>query len=149
LTIATTVEQAAAQEAVRAFARTHNVLKGARDETGAAWRHVWSSLADLGMFGVAVAGDAGGAGGTLADLAAMLEQAGYELIPGPVVTTSIGALLCSAAQVAAPLVDAIVTGRQPVAISAPQADAVIRTAPMGASTSRVPSQASTARAPIP
>lgn len=69
LTIATTVEQAAAQEAVRAFARTHNVLQGARDETGAAWRHVWSSLAELGMFGVAVAEDAGGTGGTLADLA--------------------------------------------------------------------------------
>ncbi len=126
MTIATTVEQAAAQEAVRAFARTHNVLQGARDETGAAWRPVWSSLAELGMFGVAVAEEAGGAGGTLADLAAMLEQAGYELIPGPVVTTSIGALLCSAAQVPPPLVDAIVTGRQPVAISAPQADAVIR-----------------------
>jgi alkylation response protein AidB-like acyl-CoA dehydrogenase len=69
LTIATTVEQAAAQDAVRAFARTHNVLQGARDETGAAWRHVWSSLAELGMFGVAVAEDAGGTGGTLADLA--------------------------------------------------------------------------------
>jgi len=121
-----TVEQAAAQEAVRAFARTHNVLQGARDETGAAWRHLWSSLAELGMFGVAVAEDAGGAGGTLTDLAAMLEQAGYELIPGPVVTTSIGALLCSAAHVRSSLVDAIVTGRQPVAISAPQADAVVR-----------------------
>jgi alkylation response protein AidB-like acyl-CoA dehydrogenase len=129
LTIATTVGQAAAQEAVRAFARTHNVLRCARDETGAAWRPLWSSLAELGMFGVAVAeeaGGAGGAGGTLADLAAMLEQSGYELTPGPVVTTSIGALLCSAAQVPPPLVDAIVTGRQPVAISAPQADAVIR-----------------------
>ena len=129
MTIATTVEQAAAQEAVGAFARTHNVLQGARDETGAAWRPLWPSLAELGMFGVAVAedaGGAGGAGGTLADLAAMLEQAGYELIPGPVVTTTIGALLCSAAQIPAPLVDAIVTGRQPVAISAPHADAVIR-----------------------
>jgi 3-oxochol-4-en-24-oyl-CoA dehydrogenase len=126
LTIATTVEQAAAQEAVGAFARIHNVLQGARDETGAAWRPLWPSLAELGIFGVAVAEDAGGAGGTLADLAAMLEQAGYELIPGPVVTTSIGALLCSGAQIPAPLVDAIVTGRQPVAITAPHADAVIR-----------------------
>jgi alkylation response protein AidB-like acyl-CoA dehydrogenase len=126
-TLATTAEQAAAQQAVRAFARTHNVLEGARDETGAAWRRVWSSLADMGMFGVAVPEDAGGAGGTLADLAAMLEQVGYEHVPGPVVTTAIGALLCSTAQIRSPLLDAIVAGRQPVAISSSQTDAVART----------------------
>ncbi|MDT5193641.1 MAG: 3-oxochol-4-en-24-oyl-CoA dehydrogenase, partial [Mycobacterium sp.] len=127
LTVATTAEQVAAQEAVRAFARTAKVIEDARDETGEAWRRVWSPLADLGVFGVAVAEDAGGAGGTLEDLAAMLEQVGQELIPGPVVPTAIGALLCSAAGVPSPLVDAMITGRQPVAISSPQTDAVART----------------------
>jgi alkylation response protein AidB-like acyl-CoA dehydrogenase len=65
LTVATTAEQVAAQEAVRAFARTANVIEDARDETGTAWHRVWSPLADLGVFGVAVPEDAGGAGGTL------------------------------------------------------------------------------------
>lgn len=125
------------------------MLQGARDETGAAWRPVWSSLAELGMFGVAVAEEAGGAGGTLADLAAILEQAGYELIPGPVVTTSIGALLCSAAQVPPPLVDAIVTGRQPVAICAPQPTRSSGSALTDAATSPVPSRACTVRARNP
>jgi alkylation response protein AidB-like acyl-CoA dehydrogenase len=127
LTVATTAEQVAAQEAVRAFARTSNVIEDARDETGTAWRRVWSPLADLGVFGVAVTEDAGGAGGTLTDLAAMLEQVGHELIPGPVVTTAIGALLCSTAGAPSSFVDAMVTGARPAAISSPQSDAVVRT----------------------
>jgi alkylation response protein AidB-like acyl-CoA dehydrogenase len=88
---------------------------------------VWSPLADLGVFGVAVPEDAGGAGGTLADLAAMLEQVGHELIPGPVVTTAIGALLCSTNGAPSSFVDAMVTGARPAAISSPQSDAVVRT----------------------
>jgi alkylation response protein AidB-like acyl-CoA dehydrogenase len=127
LTVATTAEQVAAQEAVRAFARTANVIEDARDETGTAWHRVWSPLADLGVFGVAVPEDAGGAGGTLADLAAMLEQVGHELIPGPVVTTAIGALLCSTNGAPSSFVDAMVTGARPAAISSPQSDAVVRT----------------------
>ena len=127
LTVATTIEQVAAQEAVRAFARTSKVIEDTRDENGAAWRRLWSPLADLSMFGAAVAETAGGAGGSLADLAAMLEEVGHELIPGPVVTTAIGALVCSTAGVPPSFVDSMLTGARPAAISSAASDAVVTT----------------------
>jgi 3-oxochol-4-en-24-oyl-CoA dehydrogenase len=105
VTVARSVEQNAAQDAVRAFARSHQVINAARDEDGAGWRRLWPALADLG-----------GADGTLGDLAAMLEQCGAELIPGPVVATVIAALACSTdPSVPQSLCTDIMAGRRPVA----------------------------------
>jgi alkylation response protein AidB-like acyl-CoA dehydrogenase len=127
VTIAATAEQAAAQDAVCAFARTHHVLAAARDETGAQWRRLWPVLADFGMFAVAVPEDNGGAGGSVADLAAMLEQAGQELLPGPLVTTAIGAILCSHSAVPPGVLDAVLGGQTPVAIASSVVEGAIRT----------------------
>ena len=44
-------------------------------------------LADLGIFSIALPAEAGGAGGTVADLAAALEQLTDALVPGPVMPT--------------------------------------------------------------
>jgi 3-oxochol-4-en-24-oyl-CoA dehydrogenase len=116
VTVARTVEQVAAQDAVRAFARTHHVIDAARDENGVSWRQLWPALTELSLFDVAVSEDRGGVGGTLGDLAAMLEQCGAELVPGPLVATALTALLGStASSMPQSILDAIMTGATPVA----------------------------------
>ncbi|RFD26065.1 acyl-CoA dehydrogenase [Mycobacterium uberis] len=58
-----------------------------------AWRPVFAGLADLGLFGVAVVEDCGGAGGSIEDLCAMVEEAARALVPGPVATTALATLV--------------------------------------------------------
>jgi len=95
-----TDEQFAARELVRDWARNsasgpggttsiRNVEQGDPD----AWRPVFAGLAELGLFGVAVAEDNGGAGGSIEDLCAMVEEAAKALVPGPVATTALASLV--------------------------------------------------------
>ena len=100
---AVTSEQSAARELVRDWAAGSGGIVAARDiEHGDpdAWRPVFAGLAELGLFGVAVAEDAGGAGGSIIDLCAMLEEAAAALVPGPVATTALATLLVTDAGVA-------------------------------------------------
>ncbi|WP_077087487.1 acyl-CoA dehydrogenase [Mycobacterium rhizamassiliense] len=97
-----TDEQFAARELVRDWARNSSSGPGGttaiRDvEQGEidAWRPVFGRLADLGIFGVAVAEDAGGAGGSVEDLCAMVEEAAKALVPGPIATTALATLVIS------------------------------------------------------
>jgi 3-oxochol-4-en-24-oyl-CoA dehydrogenase len=62
----------------------------------------WLGLADLGVFSIALPTAVAGAGGTVADLAAALEQLTYSLIPGPVVPTMHGSLLLAACWICGP-----------------------------------------------
>ena len=101
-----TDEQFAARELVRDWARsscsgeaTRSVEQGDAD----AWRPVFSGLAELGLFGVAVAEDRGGAGGSIEDLCAMVEEAAKALVPGPVATTALATLLVHDPEVLAAL----------------------------------------------
>ena len=97
-----TDEQLAARELVRDWARNspsgpsgtaaiRDIERGNAD----AWRPVFSSLAALGLFGVAVPEDCGGAGGSIEDLCAMVGEAAKALVPGPVATTALATLLVS------------------------------------------------------
>lgn len=89
-------EQFAARELVRNWASGVAAVSAIREvEQGRpdAWRGAFGGLADLGLFGVAVAEDAGGAAGTVADLCAMVDEAAYALIPGPVATTALATLV--------------------------------------------------------
>uniref|UniRef100_UPI0035A227C7 acyl-CoA dehydrogenase family protein n=1 Tax=Nocardia amamiensis TaxID=404578 RepID=UPI0035A227C7 len=63
--------------------------------TGSAdyWRAYWPALAEIGIFRVAVAEDAGGAGGSVADLAVLMEQAAHDLVGGPVLATALANLI--------------------------------------------------------
>ena len=91
-----TDEQFAARELVRSWAASSNALAAIRDVehgTPDAWRPVYRGLAELGLFGVAVAEEAGGAGGSIQDLCAMVEEAARALIPGPVATTALATLV--------------------------------------------------------
>ena len=91
-----TSEQSAARELVRDWAAGAGGIAAGRDvEQGDpdAWRPVYAALADLGLFGVAVAEDAGGAGASVTDLCAMLDEAAAALVPGPVASTALATLV--------------------------------------------------------
>jgi alkylation response protein AidB-like acyl-CoA dehydrogenase len=69
---------------------------------------VFAGLADLGLFGVAVAEDSGGAGGGISDLCAMVEEAAKALVPGPVATTALATLVVTDPD----LLDALMSGER-------------------------------------
>lgn len=89
-------EQSAARELVRSWAVGSGAAAAARGvEQGdpSAWKAPYHGLAQLGLFGVALSEDHGGAGGTVADLCAMVEEAAAALVPGPVATTALATLV--------------------------------------------------------
>ncbi|OBH57296.1 acyl-CoA dehydrogenase [Mycobacterium sp. E2479] len=95
-----TDEQFAARALVRDWARNSTAGPGGtaaiRDvEQGKsdAWRPVFARLAELGIFGVAIPEEFGGADGSIEDLCAMVEEAAKALIPGPVATTALATLV--------------------------------------------------------
>lgn len=91
-----TDEQFAARELVRSWAVGSGAIAAARDvEHGKqdAWRAPYDGLAQLGIFGVALPEEHGGAGGSAADLCAMVDEAAAALVPGPVATTALATLV--------------------------------------------------------
>jgi 3-oxochol-4-en-24-oyl-CoA dehydrogenase len=108
-----TDEQFAARELVRSWAAGVNAVKAARDvEQGDAdaWRGPYAGLADLGIFGVALPEDVGGAGGTVDDLCAMVEEAAAAMVPGPIATTAVATLVLPNSQ--AELLEALASGER-------------------------------------
>jgi len=57
------------------------------------WMGYWEALAGLGVFSIALPAAVGGADGTVADLAAALEELTHALAPGPVMPTLLAGLL--------------------------------------------------------
>jgi 3-oxochol-4-en-24-oyl-CoA dehydrogenase len=91
-----TDEQFAARELVTSWASGSGSIAAARAvEQGDpdAWRGPFGGLAELGLFGVAVPESLGGADGRVGDLCAMLEEAAYALVPGPVASTALATLV--------------------------------------------------------
>lgn len=95
-----TDEQFAARALVRDWARNSTsgpggttAIREVEQGKADAWRPVFGRLAELGIFGVAIAEDAGGAGGSVEDLCAMVEEAAKALVPGPVATTALASLV--------------------------------------------------------
>ncbi|MCV7101212.1 acyl-CoA dehydrogenase family protein, partial [Mycobacterium palustre] len=105
-----TDEQSAARALVRDWARNTTSGPGGTAAIRAvergnpdAWRPVFAGLADLGLFGVAIPEDCGGAGGSVEDLSAMVEEAAKALIAGPVATTALATLVVEDPQLLAAL----------------------------------------------
>ncbi|OBA70837.1 acyl-CoA dehydrogenase [Mycobacterium sp. 1554424.7] len=95
-----TDEQFAARALVRDWARNSTsgpggtaAIREVEQGNPDAWRPVFARLADLGLFGVAIPEDRGGAGGSVEDLCAMLEEAAKALVAGPVATTALATLV--------------------------------------------------------
>lgn len=118
MSIATTEEQRAVQASVQAWSRAVDPMSTIRRASDATWRDGWSSLAELGIFGVAVPEEAGGLGATTVDLAVMLEQAAYELAPGPILTTAVAALVFGrAGETVAKTTERLAEGEVPTALA--------------------------------
>jgi 3-oxochol-4-en-24-oyl-CoA dehydrogenase len=116
-----TDEQFAARELVRSWASSSAAVQAARDvEHGKtdAWRSVYQGLAELGIFGVALAEEHGGAGGTADDLCAMVDEAAAAMVPGPIATTALATLVLGESH--AELLEALASGERTsgVALSA-------------------------------
>ncbi|MBF6453798.1 acyl-CoA dehydrogenase [Nocardia cyriacigeorgica] len=93
MTIATTDEHKAVQESMSGWAAAVRPIATMRDDTTGFWRTYWDQLTDLGIFRVAVDEQAGGAGGSITDLAVLVEQAAHDLVGGPVLTTALAGVV--------------------------------------------------------
>ncbi len=83
-------------------------------------RPTWSQLAGIGVFGIAVPDELGGAGGSIVDAAAALEETAGALVPGPVLPTMLAALVLGRAPdapLAKELVPALVSGNARAAVA--------------------------------
>ena len=108
-----TDEQFAARELVRSWAAGSNAVEGRpRGRAGRpeAWRAPYAGLAQLGIFGVALPEEFGGAGGTVDDLCAMVDEAAAAMVPGPVATTAIATLVVPGSR--ADLLEALASGER-------------------------------------
>ncbi|MGZ8801788.1 MAG: acyl-CoA dehydrogenase family protein, partial [Mycobacterium sp.] len=113
-----TDEQSAARELVRSWAAGSAAVDAARDvEQGdpAGWRAPFDGLAQLGIFGVALPEEHGGADGTVADLCAMVEEAAAALVPGPVATTALATLVLDGNH--AELLEALASGERTAGVA--------------------------------
>ena len=120
MSIATTSDQTEIQSSIKAWAKSSDpVATVRRQETDPdAWKTHWRQLAELGLFGVAIAEEHGGAGAEIVDLACMLEEAAARMAPGPVLSTAVAGVLVSRAggAVAEELGETIAEGGMPVGI---------------------------------
>jgi alkylation response protein AidB-like acyl-CoA dehydrogenase len=98
--VAVTEEQLSLQASIRDWAKRAEPLALVRGlEPGhgplpaQASQQCWGDLAGLGVFSIAVPSVAGGADGTVADLAAAVEQLTLSLVPGPVMPTLLAGLV--------------------------------------------------------
>ncbi|WP_137146572.1 acyl-CoA dehydrogenase [Mycolicibacterium sp. CR10] len=113
-----TDDQFAARELVRSWAAGSGAVHAARDvEQGdpAAWRAPYDGLAQLGIFGVALPEEHGGADGTVADLCAMVDEAAAAMVPGPVATTALATLVLDGSH--AGLLEALASGQRTAGIT--------------------------------
>ncbi len=114
-----TDEQFAARALVRDWARNSTsgpggtkAIREVEQGSADAWRPVFAKLADLGIFGVAIPEDRGGAGGSIEDLCAMVEEAAKALIPGPVATTALSTVVLSEAESDPELLEELASGER-------------------------------------
>ncbi|GAC1399022.1 MAG: acyl-CoA dehydrogenase [Mycobacterium sp.] len=114
-----TDEQFAARELVRSWASSSAAIEAAREvERGSAdaWRGVYRGVAELGIFGVALPEEHGGADGTANDLCAMVDEAAAAMVPGPVATTALATLVIGESHT--DLLEALASGERTAGVAA-------------------------------
>jgi 3-oxochol-4-en-24-oyl-CoA dehydrogenase len=113
-----TSEQFAARELVRSWAARAGTVHAVRDvEQGKtdAWRTAYRGVAELGIFGVALPEEHGGAGASADDLCAMVDEAAAALVPGPVATTALATLALG--ETHAELLEALASGERTAGVA--------------------------------
>jgi hypothetical protein len=124
LAIASSTEQLAMADSVGQWAKRAETIAAARGlETtggrthGEPWAATgWAELAELGVFSIAVPEQAGGAGGTVTDLAVVVEQLTMALAPGPILPTLLATLVLADQPGASTLLADIAAGSATVAV---------------------------------
>lgn len=101
MTIATSSEQIAVRDSIASWARSTSVTDIVRsdiDKPRDQWTQLLSQIADLGVFAAAVPETSDGLGASFLDVAAMLEQCGVDLVPGPLGPTVTAAIALAIAR---------------------------------------------------
>ncbi len=119
VTIATSAEQIAVCEAIAAWAARVGTAVNVRadiDKPSDSWQQLWPQLAELGVFGAAVDEERGGFGAGFVDTAAMVEECGRRIVPGPIAPTVAAGLALSRVddERAADLAAQVIAGELPV-----------------------------------
>jgi alkylation response protein AidB-like acyl-CoA dehydrogenase len=113
-----TDEQFAARELVRSWASSSGAVEAARAvEHGVAdaWRTAYQGVAELGLFGVALPEEHGGADGTAEDLCAMVDEAAAAMVPGPIATTALATLVLGESH--ADVLEALASGERTAGVA--------------------------------
>ncbi|KAF0970941.1 MULTISPECIES: acyl-CoA dehydrogenase [Gordonia] len=119
MTIATSSEQIAVCHSIESWARAAKVTELVRsdiDKPRDQWTQLFGRLVEFGVFAAAVPEAAGGLGAGFVDVAAMVEQCGIELVPGPIAPTVTAAIALSTSSDARAqdLLDRVLEGAVPV-----------------------------------
>jgi len=104
-------ERLAARDLVRSWAAGSGApaaIRAIEHGDSTAWRGPYDGIAELGLFGIAVDENAGGAGGPVEDLCAIVEEAARALVPGPVAGTALATLVVTDTE----LLEALSSGRR-------------------------------------
>ncbi|MGB7382585.1 MAG: acyl-CoA dehydrogenase family protein, partial [Rhodococcus sp. (in: high G+C Gram-positive bacteria)] len=117
MTLATSEDQRDVQRSIRSWIASVEPIGTLRADPESGWRTHWQDLADLGIFSVAVPESAGGVGGTVADLAVMVESAGSGLVAGPVWTSALAATLVGRGVGRGRSAEDLCSGRTPCAVA--------------------------------
>ena len=83
-----TADQRELRRSVRALLEAHAPVRAQLSDDGAVWERL---TGELGLTGLAVREEHGGAGGSVADLAVVLEEAGRTLLRPPLLATAVAA----------------------------------------------------------
>lgn len=98
MSLATSAEQIAVCDAISAWVtrrRTTDIVRAELEKPRDHWRNLFPELAELGVFAAVLDEAQGGIGASFVDTAAMVEQCGAGLVPGPVADTVVAALALS------------------------------------------------------
>ncbi|MEW2354994.1 acyl-CoA dehydrogenase [Spirillospora sp. NPDC029432] len=99
MSIAVTEDQIGLRDAVRGWARKRDLRAAAREAADAPRSHpdIWRGITELGLPGLHLPEEAGGAGATPVELAVALEELGYALDPSPFLPSALASLVISRA----------------------------------------------------
>ena len=104
-------ERLAARDLVRSWAAGSGApaaIRAIEHGDSTAWRGPYDGIAELGLFGIAFDENDGGAGGSVEDLCAIVEEAARALVPGPVAGTALATLVVTDTE----LLEALSSGRR-------------------------------------
>ncbi len=99
------VELAASLRSWAASLEGREVARTCEDDAGATFEDVWKAVGEMGIATIGLPEAAGGGGGTVLDVAVALEACAHELVPGPLLSTAVAAVLLGEAAGAEALAD--------------------------------------------